>query len=249
MKLLFAGQIPKELAFPEENEDAFELISSSERIILSDGASESFDSRTWARLLVSSSIKEADLDQNILATVIANYKAQYDYPSLSWSKQAAFVRGSFATLLIIEQFNEEIINLFGVGDSFAVLLNNGELVESFPYIQANEFSQRPVLLSTNASRNTFLESPDFISKRKKTWTIKEIASPILLCMTDAIGEWALRKWEEGNPVWQQLISLNNVTKLEELVVEERQRRMMRVDDTTLITVCLEKGREDELSIT
>lgn len=234
MKVLFKGQSPKDFDFPDENEDAIELALDSSKIIISDGASESYDSKTWARLLVGNSIKLAELSGDWLSGLIADYEAKFDLANLPWSKQAAFARGSFATLLVIENLIEDEINLFSVGDSLAVLLNNTEFVESFPYLLSEEFKQRPELISTNSVLNTFLESPDFISKRKKTWSIKDVSNPIVLCMTDALGQWALRNCEEGNPVWQKLCDIQNEDEFNELVITERLGKNIRIDDTTLV---------------
>jgi hypothetical protein len=234
MKVLFKGQTPKDFNFPDENEDVYELAPDSSKVIISDGASESYDSKTWACLLVSNSIKLVEISGDWLSGIIADYEAKFDLATLPWSKQAAFARGSFATLLVVENLIENEINLFCVGDSLAVLVNNSEFVKSFPYFLSEEFKQRPELISTNSSLNTFLESPDFISKRKITWSIEEMTDPVVLCMTDALGQWALRKQEEGNPVWRKLCEIQNDTELNELVVAERLEKNMRVDDTTLI---------------
>lgn len=247
MRVLFVGQVPKDINFPDDNEDAIKIVPDSGKIIVSDGASESYDSRTWARLLVSSSVEWAGLNRDWLSVAIASYKAQFDLTNLSWSKQAAFARGSFATLLLVEHSMENEINLFVVGDSLAVLLDNTELIESFPYVRAEEFLKRPELISTDAGLNSFLESPDFISKRKKTWSIKDITVPIVLCMTDALGQWALRREEEGNPVWQRLCEIKDEIEFTDLVNSERLRRNMRVDDTTLIRLSFANWGTDELS--
>jgi hypothetical protein len=90
MKILFAGQVPKEPSFPDANEGAFEKDPESGKIAVSDGASESFDSKTWARLLACRFVENPQLNERWLADAIADYTARADYASLSWSKQAAF---------------------------------------------------------------------------------------------------------------------------------------------------------------
>ena len=102
MKILFAGQVPKDLSFPDTNEDAYEIAPDAGKIAMSDGASESYDSRAWARLLACRFVENSQIDHRWLAEAITEYTTRVDYASLSWSKQAAFERGSFATLLGIE---------------------------------------------------------------------------------------------------------------------------------------------------
>ena len=247
MNVLFAGQVPKELNFPDDIEDTYERSADDNLIVISDGASESYDSKTWAQLLARRFIGNPDLTEGWLNAAIASYTARFDIGNLSWSKQAAFGRGSFATLLAINRSAEaETVDLISVGDSLAVLLNGAEFVDSFPYRQAEEFRQRPKLLSTNVTANVFLDSPDFNLAYKKAWTLHDNWEPGILCMTDALGEWALRHQEEGNPRWQQLLEIRDTTELENLVTEERSAKRLRVDDVTLISISIAGCTKDEL---
>ncbi|MGV8991270.1 MAG: hypothetical protein ACOH1Q_07685 [Thiobacillus sp.] len=241
MKVLFAGQVPKDLSFPDANEDAFVLAADVDRVAVSDGASESFDSKTWARLLTSRFVQHPELDASWLTDAVSDYLVQFDPAQMSWSKQAAFVRGSFATLLGIEHFIEHgTVDVLGVGDSLAVLLDGGEFVDSFPYVHSEEFQQRPELFCTNATLNTLFSVPDFFPRHHKTWCITDKSAPLVLCMTDALGEWALRRAEEGESVWQMLVEIENVSELESLVLQERLSRSMRIDDTTLVRLSFQE---------
>ncbi len=245
--MVFAGQVPKDPSFPDTNEDAFVLATEHGRIAVSDGASESFDSRTWAHLLVTRFVQHPGVTPSWLDDAIADYAARFDPATLSWSKRAAFDRGTFATLLGIEQCVEHgTVDVLGVGDSLAVLLDDGKLIESFPYVRAEEFQQRPELFCTNAALNTFFASPDFFSKHHKTWSITRGAASVVLCMTDALAEWALRHAEEDRPMWQMLAGIKNVSDLEALVLQERQTRTMRIDDTTLVRLAFAASGGDEL---
>ncbi|PPT26436.1 hypothetical protein XabCFBP2524_22425 [Xanthomonas axonopodis pv. begoniae] len=47
IQILFDGSVAKHLDAPEANEDAYRLAAASGRIVLSDGASESFDAKNW----------------------------------------------------------------------------------------------------------------------------------------------------------------------------------------------------------
>jgi hypothetical protein len=240
MKLLFAGQVPKEPSFPEANEDALSTAIDIRRIALSDGASESYDSKTWAHLLTSRFVLHPELSTSWLAEAVSAYNVQFDQTKMSWSKQAAFERGSFATLLGIEQFTEHgPVDVLGIGDSIAVLLDGDEFIDSYPYERAEEFQQRPELFCTNATLNSFFSSPDFFSQHLKTWPISGRTSPIILCMTDALGEWALRNAQDDRLVWKMLNGIEKESDLEALVIRERQASNMRTDDTTLVKLLFE----------
>jgi Protein phosphatase 2C len=235
MKVLFCGSVPKEPAFPDDNDDAFAINAEAGRIAVSDGASVSFDSRTLARLLADRYVQRPVVSEGWLRPVIAEYASRYDRDSLSWSKQAAFDRGSFATLLgVRHQVKRGAIEVVAIGDSLGVLLDGHEFVESFPYVRAVEFRQRPDMFCTDGALNRFVASPDFVRRRRRTWSIRERRAPIVLCMTDGIAEWALRRAEEGSPVWTDLLQLRTESDLETLVRRERAVKAMRVDDSTLV---------------
>jgi hypothetical protein len=244
VKSLFSGQVPKEPSFSEANEDVFRLALEMGRVALSDGASESFDSKTWASVLTSRFVQRPAMTERWLEEAVAEYLAQFDTSTLSWSKQAAFERGSFATLLGIEDCTEHsTVDVLAVGDSLAIFLDQGAFLDSFPYIQADEFKQRPELFSTKAALNSFF-SKDFFSRHIKTWSISGKPEPVLLCMTDALGEWALRHQQDGSPVWSDLLEIRKVQELEDLVLHERQAKNMRVDDTTLLILSFQATEQE-----
>jgi hypothetical protein len=247
MKVIFSGRIPKEPAFPNDVEDMLGIADDNSKVVISDGASESFDSKTWAWLLTSRFIKQPELSKDWLDYMIAEYTACFDLANLSWSKQAAFARGSFATLLAVDQTTgADTIRVISVGDSLAVLLDGQELLESFPYVRAEDFQQRPELVSTNALSNAFIRAGDFLTQYQKIWSLQGKTNPILLCMTDALGEWSLRHWQQGDPRWWQLAQIRDVTELENLVTQEREEKALRVDDTTLVTLSFLESEKDEL---
>lgn len=193
MRVIFCGQVTKDPSYPEANEDAYAIVRNTGRVAISDGASESFDSKTWAKLLVDAFTKSPELNHSWLSTVVRQYNESYDLSKLSWSKYAAFERGSFATLLGIEKFSEQsVIRVQSVGDSLAVLLSGSKVVCSFPYKKASQFQCRPDLFSTSALHNGFFYEADFFSRHFKTWDLRKLEDPFLLCMTDALGEWALK---------------------------------------------------------
>lgn len=240
MRVLFKGQVPKDPAYPEFNEDAIELATELGRIALSDGASESFDSRTWAKLLVEKFVRVPALSQDWLSDTVSDYFACFNVANLSWSKQAAFERGSFATLLGVESFPDiSTIDVLSVGDSLAVLLDGNECVDSYPYTRPEDFKQKPELFCTKTSHNAFFSNPHFFLQHLKTWRLQERNKPILLCMTDALGEWALRNAIEGTPQWQVLSSITELSRLESIVTSEREEKRMRVDDVTLIVMAFD----------
>lgn len=249
MKCAFAGSVPKEFSSPEANEDASELSEDGRRFALSDGASDSFNSKLWARLLVTKFLVDPGLNAEWVRTALADYGAVHDFASMSWSKQAAFERGSFATLLGGEYFPEHhAVEMLGVGDSVALLFDAGELVCAWPLDDPGQFQERPSLLSTVVRHNDFLTNGDFRTRHVKIIHLAELGAPRLLCVTDALGEWALRAVRDKDSGIVDLLSLQSEEQLAELVLRERAAKRMRIDDSTLLALSFEREAHDGLPV-
>jgi hypothetical protein len=247
MVVLFAGLIPKDPAYPEANEDVLVAEPTVGLLALSDGASESFDSKTWARLLAMKYAIQPEISTDWLSEAASEYVGSFDVSALSWSKQAAFDRGSFATLLGVQHLDgHNAIKVFAIGDTLAVFCDGTDLIDTFPYAHSEQFQEHPELFSTNSALNSCFEGPDFAARHHRIWSTDHRREPMLLCMTDALAEWALRSSEVGNPVWDRLIAINELCDLEALVNQERQTKNMRVDDTTLVRLSFLGSSRDEL---
>lgn len=241
MKVAFAGQVPKDLSSGQEYiEDVYAISKNNERVVLCDGASESFDSRSWAELLANKFLCDPEIKSGWITDLLSGYREQYDYQQMSWSKQASFDRGSFSTLIGV-QFSpdESLVKLTGIGDSIAFLLCEGSMVDSYPYTHMDEFQLRPRLLSTNLEHNEFISSPDFENLHNKKWIIDNDKPHHILIMTDAMAEWVLRSLQTNNFSWERLLCLRQHSDLEELVLSERSMSNMKIDDITLITIAFE----------
>lgn len=247
MKILFAGQVPKDPLFPEANEDVFGSAIEAGKFALSDGATESFDSKTWAQIVVRKFLESSDISKAWINSIVDSYVEDSQQASLSWAKQAAFDRGSFATLLGLAETEEgRGVEVSAIGDSVAFLLEAEELVDAFPYKRSIEFSQRPMLLSTRSDLNSALDLENFVEFQKICWFNTGSEKTTILCMTDALAQWALMMHENNHPVWSALSAIRDVQTLEALVLVERGTRAMRVDDTTLVCINMNKRPGDEL---
>ena len=235
MQIVFKGVVPKELEYPDNNEDAY--VIEKNVVAISDGASESFDAKSWALILVRKYINRARFRESWLVEAIEEYSILHDRETLSWSKQASFDRGSFATLLGIE-FHEESnsVNVLAIGDSLAVLISNGRVVESYPYTSFEDFDQNPALLSTNHFQNDFIRHQDFFSTHSVTWDLQPLKKPLLLCMTDALGNWFLRTYKSDPTVLESLLSFRKESAMQEFITALRKDKTIRTDDTTLVVI-------------
>lgn len=228
--VLFLGQIPKEIYFPDSSEDIVIVNESLGRIAVSDGASESFHSKAWAKILAERYVKNPRFNVSSLTLAIKAYKKMHDISQMSWAQQNAYERGSFASLLGVScSEKRESLKILAVGDTEAVLLSSDGTNKYFPYSSADEFNTRPLLFSSEHRHNIFYESP---SRFQVTWKDFDKTHAILLCVTDALAEWAFGA--EGR--WSRLAGLRYEWEFHRLVLEERMAGKMRLDDTTLLTL-------------
>ena len=250
MRARFAGSVPKDIGSPEANEDKFALSACGGRFAMCDGASESFDSKAWAAIVSATYAVDPEIDDAWVAAAIAEYSHLHDRASMSWSKQAAFERGSFTTLLGVEEDAvHEAVEILAIGDSIALLVSGDDLAGGWPFVDPVRFRESPTLLSTLATENSFLTADGFWTASGKTFNLRGLDDPTLLCMTDALGEWALRQALEGAPAFRELLGITTEEELRSLVERERAAKRMRIDDSTLVVLSfdLERG-PDALSI-
>ena len=231
----FFGSVPKLSGDADRNEDAFKWSSERSALALSDGATESFDSKLWAQILVRRFIRNPDFSAADVDRAIAVFTRCHNPAAMSWSRQAAFDRGSFATLVGVS-FSPELdeARILAIGDSIALLLDGTRVVTSFPYTDPQEFAQRPTLLSTLRKLNLFLENPGHNSASTAAWRLDRLEQPRIVCMTDAIAQWFLRLAKADPCAGDILLDIPDSAHLEALVAHEREAGRMHVDDTTML---------------
>lgn len=235
MKTEFAGTCPKDLQEPSSNEDQFCFSDDGLRLGLCDGASESYNSQLWAKIISQKFATDPKFGPEWLSDALGAYIAAHDFPSMSWSQQSAYERGSFSTLLGID-FDpvHQAVDVLAVGDCLALLVDGDRFIEAWPIMDPERFKEHPTLLATLAQHNDFIAETGFCEKTVKTIHLNGYVNPRLYCMTDALGEWALRHALATTDGLARLSSLMTEQELCELVVEERSAKRMRVDDSTLI---------------
>lgn len=208
---------------------------------VSDGASVSYDSGPWAEVLVQKFVQEPNVSGEWLNSAISDYGRSYDRESMEWMQQAAFDRGSFATLLGgIATGDGKHARVIAVGDSMLAVVDGAEVVRTLPYVQPDQFDSAPVLLSTNRVENRQFDEKTIAD----SWSALDLSSlkdPMLLVMTDALGKWLLDQPNEERVM--TLLNIASEDSFVEFVELERSRGRLRRDDCTLLVV----GRSDAVS--
>jgi hypothetical protein len=219
----------------QRNEDNYQY-SRKGVFALSDGASVSFDSASWSRILVRRFARCPDFTPEWLSEAITEFSKLYDRESLPWMQQAAFDKGSFASLLGVRVFEQGRVQILAIGDSLAVLVDGDDIKTTFPYTMAAQFDQRPQLLCTNPIENAFLANVDHNYDISADWTFGGMANPALLCVTDALGQWLLSWNDPERSAISILRGLRTPKLFSRFVYGERAAGRMRRDDTTLMAI-------------
>jgi len=230
-ELLEGFTIEKEPGIP--NEDRFLVSGSLRAIAVCDGASQSYDSATWAELLCRAFIEDQCVDRAWLARAVADYNARYSVTDLPWMKQAAFERGSFSTLLGIEALSDSTLRGTAFGDSLVVVSDGDRFVESFPYQEPEDFDTDPRLISTAPVFNAHF-TDEFVRTHVHYFDLSRCEAPLIFLMTDALGRWVLER--KDDPATLQMLQSLDQSSFARLIHEERSSRRMRRDDSTLLLV-------------
>lgn len=232
LRILRAFSINKREDVP--NEDVWRVSDDGTKVAISDGASVSYDPAPWAQALASRFVDNPDVSREWLKTAVDAYDAAYDRDALPWMQQAAFDRGSFATLLgVILQSSHTAIRALAIGDSILAIIDNGEVVRTLPYQRPEEFERAPQLLSTAVIENRQFDD-ETLSKAWHDVSLKGLIQPVLLLLTDAIGRWLL-----DDPSSQRvalLLALNSEVAFSDFVIAEREQGRLRRDDTTMVVI-------------
>jgi hypothetical protein len=219
------------------NEDHWSRSESAMVYAVSDGASVSYDPGPWAAILTRRFIENPDVSYDWIQAAIAEFANAYDREALPWMQQAAFDRGSFATLLgVVFLPDWQGVRVFAIGDTILAFIEGREVLRTIPYVRPDEFDCSPQLISTNPLENKSLDHDAILN----AWHELNIAShecPTLLLMTDALGRWLLDQRERVSV----LLDIHDEQGFREFVERERAEGRLKRDDTTLVVIGV--GRE------
>lgn len=244
IKLLFSESIPKESILTSYNEDAFKFSSLNQTFSLCDGASESFDSKSWANILAQHFIMQPEVSEEWMMECIQKYIKGLDFSNLTASQCIAFEKGSFATFIGVKNENN-CIKITCIGDSYIFFFNN--LRNNFENIDVLEekrvfakpnFSDNPTLLSTKVINNSFLDFNDLKNTDYyQELDLEEHKDTYLVCATDAVAEYIFNYLEDyGHKKTFELLKsfIQEKDEFKHLVISCRELKKMAVDDSTLV---------------
>jgi nucleotide-binding universal stress UspA family protein len=236
-------KLAKDPEHPGEYQDACQVDAARGVAVIADGVSSAIFSAQWANLLVDAVVADApDLDDvEAFAAWLQQQRQAWagriDTTSLAWFQRAKLPMGAFSTRLWIHvaeaagdqpgAFGGFRLRGFAIGDSCLFHLRNGELVRSFPMQTAAEFQADPLVLgSVDLKRDHLMQFT----------RLDEFCYPddLLVLCTDALGEWAMRQQEAGEPTdWYGYWNMPEADWQAEITAR-RHARHIRYDDTTLV---------------
>jgi hypothetical protein len=190
--------LPKDGHADDECEDAIAGEPEVGRFAVADGASESYASGNWARLLVEAFVANGPTD-DWLVSPQATWQSEAVGSAVSWYAEEKFTRGGHATFLglsvRLDERNAEW-EAIAVGDACLFVVSHGALLASFPMGRSSEFSVTPVLVSSRGHPPTW---------KQDRGTLR--AGDTLLFATDALAHCLLESSETGAFAGKDLIGM------------------------------------------
>lgn len=231
-------------------EDAYAVDPNGRRVAISDGASDSFESRSWAQLLSDAFVQAPpELTPEAFSTWLKGlaraWNASIDWSELAWyAEQKAREVGGLATFLglcIDEETNgsqngsNKKWRAIAVGDACMIQVRGNKVLEKFPVSDAESFGDTPALVSTILHHQEQLVEAGLSIKKGSC----EIGDLFILA-TDALAEWLYRvisyEGEERHlPTWDQIVKLISFD-FSTLVCLLRATGALHNDDSTLVLV-------------
>lgn len=221
------------------------------RFAVADGATESAFSWLWAQTLVETyvitdqrkAITPTELLKKIQEKAPQWSKEVWAKP-LPWFAQEKVQHGAFSTLLGLYLADGQTSShdggwsAIGVGDTCVFQIRKDELITTFPVERAEQFGNRPILISTNPASNLILYEQAHRLEKRGLWQ----AGDRFLLMTDALAHWFLDQVEEGRKPWANELVEDAFAfsgQFESWIGELRAEKNIRNDDVTLLMIRVE----------
>ena len=238
--------LPKAGAGAEECEDAVGVNEGLMRYAVADGATEAFDSKSWAARLAESWVRAEPAPVSVEALgrwAAAEGRALHESwggRKLPWYAEAKARAGSFAAFVGL-RFSEDGGGLraecVALGDACMIHLREGSMHCAMPVKDSREFNSTPPLVP---SQEALLE-PALAKAVADAGVVRE--GDVFLLLSDAAAAWYLRLREDGSPLALQfdaLLAHSQTELLTELFRAEREAGRIRDDDVAALRVAVER---------
>jgi len=223
-------------------EDALDFSLRKQRFAVADGATEAFDSKTWAKLLVrcwltsSTPLLTSEEFWPMVQRASNRLHGRWNLKALPWYAEEKASRGSFAAfvgLQIHENQDGWCWSALALGDCCLFQLREGRILCSFPLTNAEQFGFRPELVPS---------SPSFIQSAHPMLALlsgKAEAGDVFLLMSDALAQWFLSTHASNSKDvgdFDTLLRGSRISELDLFMDELRSISAIRNDDVAVIRV-------------
>lgn len=223
---------PKSGNTASEYEDAYAVKPEALRFAVADGASETSFARQWAELLVEGFVQDAPSAAELhdfITPLQAVWAEGQKGKATAWYAERKAQAGAFSSLLGVS-IDGDRWRAVAVGDSCLFVVRSGKVLRAFPLERAEQFSNRPSLLSSVSRANTGVWN-DVVAVEGEL-----LANDRLLLMTDALAQWFLVEAEMGRRPWAALSKVTTPEQFAAYIDCLRAGGALRNDDVTLVSV-------------
>jgi len=234
---------PKKGANAGECEDAIAIDDVGMAFAVADGATEAFDAKRWARLLVRAwvRIKPPAFELQEFGPLVRDLgirlHRKWARRKLPWYAEEKSQEGSFAAFVgfhLHVEGNDLRWRAIALGDCCLIHRRGTMLCDTFPIARSQEFSNNPILLPSSASKqNQALE----LVRRAEGSTS---SGHDFLLFSDAVACWFLKQTEDGDfeplRLFDRLIESDDIGGLIGFFEELRATRKIRNDDVAVMNI-------------
>lgn len=229
---------PKLGELEDSNADSCAVDLAVGKFAIADGVSQSFDPRTWSRLVSEFAVSGAEQISAISIEELSremNMEVPEDEP---WYISEMRDRGSQSTFLSISLERRDLgtfLNLRSVGDCCAFHIRAGKVFDSWPFRKENDFPSRPTAVMTKA--------PFILGEvASQGWYLGDSDEVILA--TDAMARFLVKAVQRNADIEVASVFpfLDIETRQDEMFLEwadsARRDGVLEDDDLTLMRISL-----------
>lgn len=237
--------LQKEDCAPAECEDAISINAESWRYALADGATEGFDSRSWARRLVDgwTQADTAPLTSEAFRPWVEEQghrlHASWNDRALPWYAEEKARQGSYAAFVGLEfRVSNDALHwqAIALGDSCLIQRRGGSISRALPIADDALFNSTPLLVPSLGS----LQEAALQHATVDGGVVER--GDVFLLLSDAGAAWYLKLSKERKAVEEEfdsLLAASDVGALLELFQRERQAKQIINDDIAILRIAIE----------
>lgn len=250
----FSDRTHKEMETISGCQDNFSYNEAKNCFAIADGATQSFYSSIWSKLLVDYFCENPQIDKNnwqewlelIQQKWLEEVRAELEkaksgnnfawieiYNGLERSKSAA---STFIGLQFIE--NQAKISI--VGDSCLFIFQGNQLIQTYLLKKSTNFNDRPGYFGSRSKNNDDYE-PEFLDIELK---YKQHSDKLYFVLaTDALAEYIFKYTEQQRDILTTLLTINSEQEFENFVKSARHNGTIKMknDDVTLMILEVSDG--------